>query len=568
MLKFKKSLLLSVLLSVFFLNNILISQNVSNGVNLDTVKAGKFDNGKMWTLDNPPVEYFKSEYNFEPSDEWFAHARMSALRFANYCSASFISEDGLVMTNHHCGRDNVTKVTKPGENLNENGFYASTLEEERKVSDLYVSQLVEIINVTSVIKSEMDKGKTDNEKIDILNDKSSELVDEYSKKLNLVCEFVSLYNGGEYYIYAYKQYDDVRLVCAPENQIGFFGGDYDNFTYPRYNLDFTFFRVYENNKPLKTEHFFKWSKNGIDSGGVIFVVGNPATTSRLKTVAELEFMRDVIYPYYLKQINFMLSMLEVQLKNAGDNKEELENEYFSYMNSLKVVKYTLENLNNPYLIARKKDFEKDFISKVNGNSELKQKYGKIWDEIRDVINKQKSKGIEDYESFQKSLDAKNAMLGRALFEVYGRTIPPDATFTLRISDGVVASYEYNGTIAPVFTTFYGVYDRYNSFNKQYPWNLPERWKTVPEGLPLETPMNFIGTCDIVGGNSGSPIINKDGEIVGLAFDGNIESLSSDFIFTTESNRMISVDARGIIESLRYVYKATRLYDEIMNGKIE
>ncbi len=544
-----------------------LSQSFSQGIKLDTVKSGKYDNGKMWTFHNLPSEYFQSEYNFIPTKEWLDHARMSALRFANYCSASFISEDGLVMTNHHCGRDNVTKVTKKGENLNEEGFYANTLGEERKVPDLYVSQLIEAIDVTDVIKAEMNKGKTDEEKIDLREAKADELVLKYNSELNLVCEFVTLYNGGEYYIYCYKNYEDVRLVCAPENQIGYFGGDYDNFTYPRYNLDFTFFRVYENDKPLKTEHYFKWSKSGIDSGGVIFVVGNPATTSRLKTVAELEVMRDILYPYYLKMINMQLSILKTQVQNAGENKEEIENEYFSYMNSKKVVEYTLKNLNDNYLMARKKDFEKKFISAVNSKSDLKSKYGKIWDEIRELTDNQKKKGVDGYNEFQKILDAKNSTLGTALFEVYGYSIPPDATFTLRLSDGVVASYDYNGTIAPVFTTFYGVYDRYHSFNKEYPWNLPDRWKSIPEGLPLETPINFIGTCDIVGGNSGSPIINKDAEIVGLAFDGNIESLSSDFIFTTESNRMIAVDSRGLIESLRYVYKAIRLYDEIMNGKI-
>jgi len=562
-----KNTKINLLLILVILISGLFSQSFSQDINYDTVKSGKYDNGKMWTFHNLPDEYFQSEYNFIPTKEWLDHARMSALRFANYCSASFISEDGLVMTNHHCGRDNVTKVTKKGENLNEEGFYANTLSEERKVPDLYVSQLIEVIDVTDVIKSEMNKGKSDEEKIDLREAKADELVNKYSSELNLACEFVTLYNGGEYYIYCYRNYEDVRLVCAPENQIGDFGGDYDNFTYPRYNLDFTFFRVYDNDKPLKTEHYFKWSKSGIDSGGVIFVVGNPASTSRLKTVAELELMRDVLYPYYMTMINMQLSILKTQLQNAGDNKEEIENEYFSYMNSKKVVEYTLKNLNDKNLMARKKDFEKKFISAVNSKSDLNSKYGKIWDEIRELIDDQKKKGVKGYSEFQKILDAKNSTLGTALFEIYGHSIPPDATFTLRLSDGVVASYDYNGTIAPVFTTFYGAYDRYHSFNKEYPWNLPDRWKTIPEGLPLETPMNFIGTCDIVGGNSGSPIINKDAEIVGLAFDGNIESLSSDFIFTTESNRMIAVDSRGLIESLRYVYKAVRLYDEIMNGKI-
>jgi len=561
----KKFALFAVLFILIFSSA--YSQNIYSGINLDTVKAGRFDNGKMWTFDAPPNEYFEKAYNFSPSKEWYDHIRMSSLKFADYCSASFISEDGLVLTNHHCGRENVTKVTQKGENLNEDGFFAYTLADERKVPDLFVSQLIQIIDVTKEIKDAMDKGNTDEEKIKLKEKKKDELIEKYNKELNLDCELVTLYNGGLYHIYAYKRYDDVRLVCAPETQIGYFGGDYDNFTYPRYNLDFCLFRVYENGKPLKTDHYLKWSENGVDSGAVIFVVGYPASTSRLKTVAELEFLRDVLYPYYVMWIKMQISDFEDKLKNPGEDKEEIENEYFSYMNSLKVFENTIKNLHNPYLMARKKSFENEFKSKVLANSNLKTKYGNVWDEINSLIAEQKKKKLDGYDSFSKKLEAKNTLLGRALFEVYGRQIPPDATFTLRISDGVVASYEYNGTIAPIFTTFYGIYDRYYSFSKKYPWSLPKKWINPPPGLKLETPVNFIGTCDIVGGNSGSPVINQDGELVGVAFDGNIESLSSDFIFTTESNRMIAVDSRAILECLRVVYNLDRIYKEIMNGKI-
>lgn len=561
----KKFTLFAILFILVF--NYAYSQNIYSGINLDTVKAGRFDNGKMWTFDAPPNEYFEKAYNFSPTKEWYDHIRMSSLKFADYCSASFISEDGLVLTNHHCGRENVTKVTQKGENLNEDGFFAYTLADERKVPDLFVSQLIQIIDVTKEIKDAMDKGNTDEEKIKLKEKKKDELIEKYNKELDLDCELVTLYNGGLYHIYAYKRYDDVRLVCAPETQIGYFGGDYDNFTYPRYNLDFCLFRVYENGKPLKTEHYLKWSENGVDSGAVIFVVGYPASTSRLKTVAELEFLRDVLYPYYVMFIKMQISIFENQLKNAGEDKEEIENEYFSYMNSLKVFENTIKNLHNPYLMARKKSFENEFKNKVLSNPNLKAKYGNVWDEINSLITEQKKKKLNDYENFSNKLEAKNTLLGRALFEVYGREIPPDATFTLRISDGVVASYEYNGTIAPIFTTFYGIYDRYYSFSKKYPWSLPKKWINPPPGLKLETPVNFIGTCDIVGGNSGSPVINQDGELVGVAFDGNIESLSSDFIFTTESNRMIAVDSRAILECLRVVYNLDRIYKEIMNGRI-
>jgi len=559
--KFLMSTLLAYFILFFTFNT--YSQNNSNW--LDTVKAGKFDNGKMWTFDHPPLDYFKEVYNFSPSQEWLDHVRLSALKFANYCSASFISEDGLILTNHHCGRENVTKVSKEGENLNETGFFASTLEEERKVPDLYVDQLIQIVDVTKEIQSAMDKATTEDEKITIKDKVSKELVEKYGKDLNLECEFVTLYNGGEYCIYATKRYKDVRLVGAPENQMGYFGGDYDNFTYPRYNLDFSIFRVYdENEQPLKTPNYFKWSSSGIDSGGVVFVIGNPGTTSRLKTYAELEFMRDVLYPAYMKYIDMSLAQLEK--KRATESSAELDNRYFELMNSQKVFKGTLKALNDPYLMARKKAFETEFRSKIDNNAMLKAKYGNVWTDLKNFFAKGKEI-LQNYEQNQKMIDAKNSLLGRALFEVYGNSIPPDATFTLRIADGVVSSYDYNGTIAPVFTTFYGMYDRYFGFNKNYPWNLPERWQTPPAGFKLETPINFISTNDIVGGNSGSPVINENGELVGLAFDGNIESLSSDFIFTTESNRMLAVDIRGIKECIQQVYKVPRLISEIENGKI-
>lgn len=559
--KFILSGLLASLLICFTIN--VNAQNSNNW--LDTVKAGRFDNGKMWTFDHPPLEYFQEAYNFTPSQEWLNHVRLSALKFANYCSASFISEDGLVLTNHHCGRENVTKVSKEGENLNETGFFAATLEEERKVPDLYVSQLMQIIDVTKDVQAAMDKGKTDDEKISIKDKLAKDLVDKYNKELNLDCEFVTLYNGGEYSIYASKKFNDVRLVGAPENQMGYFGGDWDNFTYPRYNLDFSIFRVYDDNgKPLKTPDYFKWSNSGIDSGGVVFVIGNPGTTSRLKTVAEIEFMRDVLYPAYMRYIDMQLAQIEKQRKTS-DN-PELENRYFEMMNSQKVFKGTIKALNDPYLMARKKAFETEFRNKIDKDPMLKAKYANVWVDLKNFFAQGKEL-LKDFEANQKIADAKNSLLGRALFEVYGNSIPPDATFTLRLADGVVSSYEYNGTIAPVFTTFYGMYDRNIGFKNQYPWNLPDKWQTPPEGFRLETPINFISTNDIVGGNSGSPVVNIKGELVGLAFDGNIESLSSDIIFTTEANRMLAVDIRGIKECIKKVYKVPRLINEIESGKI-
>ena len=256
------------------------------------VKCGPFD--------YPPLDYFQKEYNFEPTEEWLNNVRMSALRFANYCSASFVSSDGLVMTNHHCGRESVEEVTKPGEDLYNNGFYAAKLEDERPVPGLYVDQLVLIKDVTKEIQSAGNEGTTPEEKVADENAAMKNLEIKEGKETGLKIQVVTLYNGGKYSLYGYKRYNDVRLVFSPEASLGYFGGDYDNFTYPRYDLDCNFFRVYDNGKPLKTEHYFHWSPNGAVPGEPVFVVGNPAHTDRLKTIAQLEYARDTQYPRNLE----------------------------------------------------------------------------------------------------------------------------------------------------------------------------------------------------------------------------------------------------------------------------
>jgi hypothetical protein len=694
--KFKNNLKhLFLLLAVFFVSSLTLSQNV----NLDTVKAGKFDLGKMWTFEHAPVDYFEQTYNFRPSQEWLDNVRMSALRFGGGCSASFVSEDGLVMTNHHCGRGYVTQVQKAGEDLHKTGFWAATLEDERPAQGLFVDQLVKIIDVTKEINTAIDAGNTPEEKQKNKIDKVKELEKKYTDELGLRCSVVTLYNGGEYMLYAYKRYTDVRLVFAPENYLGFYGGDPDNFTYPRYDLDCTFFRVYDNGKPLKTSNFFKWSTNGAVLGEPIFCVGNPGSTERMKTVSQLEFSRDYLLPVRLNYFNYMIGVLEGFLKKYPEKTSRYEDMLFGIQNSQKVYIGQIKALNDAVLIAKKKDFEKTVQSKINSKPELKSKYGSAWDEISKAIDDNRkiyfellgydqigrtasrymlaakrifqfakdNKDISDslinviynqldvdynraileyeftliinnlgkenasykkvfgnkdekeavdyvlsksyltnaddalafvhkgyaavlvsddplisflvssssrYDELVKSqkdinarIDMNSALLGRAIFEAYGTSIPPDATFTLRISDGVMATYQYNGTTAPPYTTFYGLYDRYYSFGKQYPWNLPERWVNPPGNFKLETPFNFISTNDIIGGNSGSPLINKDAEVVGLAFDGNIESLPGRYIYTTEFNRTVSVDSRGLLEAIRNLYKATRLADELVSGKI-
>lgn len=679
---------------------LILSLGFTYAQNLDTVKAGKFDNGKMWTFDYPPTDYLSETYGFRPTQEWLDNVRMAALRFATYCSASFVSADGLVMTNHHCGRESVTGVEQKGEDLHKNGFLAIKLEDERKVPGLFVDQLVKIVDVTKEIHEAINTGQTNEEKMKNKEKKIKE-IEAQNTQPGMKAQIVTLYSGGLYSLYIYKRYNDIRLVFAPEDQAGFFGGDPDNFTYPRYNLDCTFFRVYdENGKPLKTEHYFKWSKSGAIVGEPIFVVGNPGRTSRLNTVAQLEYKRDVAYPDISKFIDFMVDYYKDAIAKDPSKAKELNDRLFSYTNSQKVYRGILKGLNNPVIMAKKKDFEKNFRAAIDANPTLKEKYAGVWDNIsnankeyaklypelysyrvipnlsssyfviadkiismfkanktpeeKDVkalfANSDKmfdDKSLEFFiEQFTAKLGKDNAnvkvltggnsgmdavnyilnntvltsydktmelvnkgsdafmnsgdpiityiansrarndeiskkideqkviekanieLLGQAIYGVFGTTIPPDATFTLRISDGVIKSYEYNGTIAPPKTTFYGIYDRYYSFGKEFPWVLPDRWINPPKEFNMSVPFNFISTNDIIGGNSGSPVINKNSEIVGLAFDGNIESLTDEIIYLDDKPHTVSVDSEGLFETVKNMYKIDRLAYELRNGKIK
>lgn len=711
---------LSILAAVLFLvgfqgctqtSTVSSTSTATSWIKLDTIKAGKFDTGKMWTFDFPPKEYFKQEYNFAPSDEWFDNVRKSALRFATYCSASFVSGDGLIMTNHHCARESVTEVEKPGEDLHENGFISQTIDQERKVPGLFVDQLVLIKDVTTDIQKAIDEGKTEAEKLKNRDAKRQELEAKYKKETGLEASVITFFNGGKYSLYGYKRYTDIRLVFAPETQMGFFGGDPDNFTYPRYDLDCSFFRAYdENGKPLKTENFYKWSANGAAEGEPIFVVGNPGRTNRLWTVSQLEYARDVQYPLTMMYLNGMVKVYAQLVDEApAEKKAAVQDQLFGMSNSQKAYNGILGGLRDEVLMQKKRDFEASFKKAIMDNPKAKATYGELWDKIaenRKAMTKiafqnsaynlsrfrpsqyfDVAKNLVDYaqqmkldeakrdtkykadqiektkaslfpekldpsmadkmlglniemlnfmlgadhqivKAFQKAGSTSKAVianaqvtskdkvaqlvakgpdailgsddpfivyalltpergkeladqmkvysntdadlsqqLGRALFEVYGTYIPPDATFSLRIADGVVKGYDYNGTTAPVYTTFYGLYDRYYANGKKFPWSLPKRWQNPPAEFKLSTPMDFVSSADIIGGNSGSPIINKNAEVVGLAFDGNIESLPGQFIFTTEANRTVGVHSSGMLEAITNLFKFPRLAEELKAGHI-
>jgi hypothetical protein len=672
---------------------------------VENVKAGKFDTGRMWTFDYPPVDYFKSAYGFTPDKAWFEKARLGALRLPG-CTSSFVSEDGLVLTNHHCARGALTAVAKEGEKLVTEGFYAKTLAEERKSPVTFVDQLVLIEDVTSDIQAAFDSGTSDSAKASSRAAKQSEIMRRYSSKFkqsnpadSMVFVVYSFYNGGRYSLYGFKRFTDVRLVFAPEEEIAFYGGDPDNFTYPRYDFDVSFFRVYENGKPYKTKNFFPFSKNGAGDGEAVFVIGNPGTTNRLNTVAQLETLRDYIFPLNIEVGGSRLRAMNAYVEKHPDKRYDYINIIFGTANSLKAITGYLGGLKDPILMAKKVDFENTFRASVTGNSQLSAKYGDPWDEIAayergiqtlrpemSALNIRNwsttlslASGLIDYatgqtdfrgrpavkppfpktyaeeiekmllidqltsmkKTFAESNEAFNALLagrtpeqaaaalmsgsvfgskekfeafsngkqedimksndpvmefakyavarsgelqamvreyaakqqpllqllGKAMYDVYGTSIPPDATFSLRIADGVVKGYDYNGTIAPINTTFYGMYDRYYSFGKKDPWKLPARWANPPSDFKMSTPLNFVSTNDIIGGNSGSPVVNKNLEVVGLIFDGNIESLPGNVIFDETKNRSVSVHSSGIIEGMDKIYRAERIAKELKAAKI-
>jgi len=672
----------------------------------EPVPAGRFDNGRMWTFEHPPIDYFSETYSFDPDQDWFDSARLSTVRLPN-CSGSFVSTNGLVMTNHHCAREQITQVSQDGENLLDDGFYAETLSDERRIEDYYVDQLIEIRDVTDLILDEVDAAPVDQRaqvREAAINELENRLQEEQDD--NVVVQVVSLYNGALYSAYFFYRYDDVRLVMAPELQIGYYGGDDDNFTYPRYNLDMTFYRVYEGDEPLESPNYFPFSETGVEEGDAVFMIGNPGSTSRLETMAQLNYRGhygDVFYHNLFSRIINGLEQFYEFDPEEGDRRD-MRNFIFSLKNGEKLYGGQIQALRDPFLMGRREDNEQTFRSDIAENPELAEQYLPILERI-DEIQTEKiefsasyypSLGIspnanfssatlqraffafiyareilegatpEDLTPFMfqilsiedkpRELDlfllaerlklfedilgedhpivqemfggqsadevAQNIMdnsafataegteeifeqdmlgsvdpamelamviapevldaqqyysmllseeqelmseLGRAWFAIYGTERPPDATFSPRISDGVVSSYNYNGTKAPIYTTFYGLYDRAHSHHSDPQWTLPPRWEDPSPTLDLSTPVNFVSTNDIIGGNSGSPVVNISLEVVGLAFDSNIEGMgSSDFILDDRSARAVSVDTRGMLESLKNVYHAQRLVEELQN----
>jgi hypothetical protein len=660
--------------------------------------------GTMWTFDAPPLDYWRRTYNFAPDQKWLDHVRLSSVRLPN-CSASFVSARGLVMTNHHCGRDCTASSSPPDSNYIQTGFAAGALADEKKCAGLYVDQLQSIQDVTTRVRSAI-TGTTASEQSAQRATVVAQIQTECNQATHLNCQVVTLYQGGIYSLYRYRRFNDIRLVMAPEGDIAFFGGDPDNFTYPRYDLDLTLLRVYENGQPYSPPDYLKWSAGGAIENELVFVVGNPGSTGRLNTIAQMEFLRDVGYPASLAAYKRALAIYAELARTDTSAARRYQNDVFGVANSQKATTGYRAGLLDTLSMAKKRAFEQEFRARIAADPKLQAQYGGTWDAIAaaqrelatfspqlryrgfgggstllqlgagllrvatesgkpdsarliqyrgaglnnirtqltqpipidtaferlaiaaqlraaqselpandpflqvalhgrapdavaaDLVRNTKVGGL----AFRQSLlqggtaavnastdplivwvrgvdplardvtaraNALNAIIatnsekiGQALFAAYGTALPPDATFTLRISDGLVKSFPSNGTIAPYKTTFYGLYERSAAFDDKDPFKLPQRWVTRKNNLDLSTPYNFVTTNDIIGGNSGSPVINRNAEVVGLVFDSNIEGVSNRFIFSDAVGRTVSVHSRGIVEALRKMYDGSRIADEL------
>jgi hypothetical protein len=513
--------------------------------------------GRMWTFEAAPLGWFQEAYDWQPSQQWLEHARLSSLRFGRvqdgstrwFCSASFVSPHGLVMTNHHCARDAIAAVQGDADWLKD-GFYAGSYDNEVRLPGFVMSQLVRQQDVTAAVAQ---LG------VDAVQKQAEE------QEPGRLHQVIALYQGGNYQLYSFQVFDDVRLVCAPHGQVAHFGGDPDNFCYPRWGLDFTFVRIWAGERPYDSgKHHFRWKTAGAGEGELVFVTGNPGRTGRLQTLAQCEFLRDHVFPQRLAGVRRQIAELEEKAKAGPEQEKKLRPQILSLENSRKAFEGYLDGLRNPRIMAIKQKAESELRAAVAARPELQAKYGDAWDRVA-ALQRAKVEALGDAEksrALQAEEAAQQKRIGEACFAVYGTSIPPDATMSLRLSDGIVRGYPMNGTLAPHFTTLYGLYARHHEFGGVHPFDLPEVWLRKEKELDLRTPFNFVATCDIIGGNSGSPVIDKELQVVGLIFDGNIEMLGNNYVFDDEVSRAVSVHPAIIIESLRKIYDASALADEL------
>ena len=669
----------------------------------------------MWTFDNLPLKQLKEKYAFEPGQAWIDHVRLSTLTLGG-CTGSFVSADGLVLTNHHCVRGSVQRLSSKERDLVKHGYVAKSRADEIKIPGLTYRTLMSMENVTERLAKAVPAGLDEKAASEARAKALEGFKAEAEKRTGLTCDVVNLYQGGETWIYAFKVFKDVRLVAAPEIAVAAFGGDYDNFTYPRHDLDFSLVRVYENDKPFNPPHHLTWSTEGLKDGDLTFVVGHPGRTSRLQTVAQMKYDRDLGLPTSLKGLYRQQAILEEYGKRSPEHARQVQTMILGITNSTKANEGALAGLKDAEAMKRIEAAEKALQAAVAKDPKLAAT-GQSWGRIEQALKTQAgyrveaqfvgsarsatlgqalslvrlgdqlalpaekrileyrseaslktlkarlsgpasgmmgqvapreqevlmfTRGLEDaakelgprhpfvkamlggksaeavakaalegtklgdpaarkalidggqkaiqesqdpmillarkieplllglrkkQEGVRAILEEHAARIAKARFAVYGKTLSPDATGTLRLTYGPVATYPANGTLIQPFTTYLGLYDRHlgwggNQARTYTDWNLPQRWVDRMGQLDLKTPLNFSHAVDTTGGNSGSPVVNRKGELVGLLFDGNIEGNAGRYFYDPKVNRSVSVDARAILEALAKVYDAPHLVAEL------
>lgn len=662
----------------------------------------------MWLFNNPPRKLLREKYHFEPSDAWLEHLQKSSVRFNSGGSGSFVSSTGLVMTNHHVGADALQKLSTPEKDYLADGFHARTRTEEVKCLDLELNVLMDIEDVTdrvsAAVKTDLDPAEAQKARRAVMSQIEKESLD----KTGLRSDVVTLYQGGAYHLYRFKKYTDVRLVFAPEKSIAFFGGDPDNFEYPRYDLDICFFRVYENDQPAKLQHFLAWNPEGAKENELVFVSGHPGRTDRQNTVAHLKFLRDTTLPMSLNTIRRREVLLKTYSDKNLESARRAEDELFGYQNSRKARLGQLAGLQDPALMNRLAEKEnalrkavetdaklageaagfadvdralaawrpifRDYLLLEQGQAFNSELFGIARTLLRMAAEKPKPNGerLREYrdtnlesleqqlfseapiyadletakladslgmlleirgaddplaqqilagkspqnraaeliagsklagvaqrkqlaeqgqsalessgdpliqlarlvdqpardvrkvyeEQIEEPLRQAYAKLAKARFALEGTDTYPDATFTLRLALGTVSGYEENGKWVPPWTTMGGAYEHAAEHGNIYPFKLPASWIEHKKDIRPDTPFNFVSTADIIGGNSGSPVVNRAGEVVGIIFDGNIQSLVLAYAYTDEVARSVSVHTAAITEALQKIYQADGLLNEL------
>jgi hypothetical protein len=664
----------------------------------------------MWLLNDPPRELLKKKYDFELTDEWLKNAMLASVRLNSGGSGGFVSPEGLLVTNHHVAADSVQKLSKPGTDLYADGFHAPTRDAELKCPDLEVNVLQEIVDVTKEVNAAVTEKMTPAEAFAARRAVMAAIESESLAKTGLRSDVVTLYNGGMYHLYRYKKFTDVRLVFSPEKAIAGFGGDVDNFEYPRMNLDVAFFRVYENDKPAKTPHYFKWSEAGPKENDLVFVTGHPGTTQRLETLARLKHRRDHTLPYTLYRLRTLEAALSQYGEQHPEKKRQAATDHHSVANARKAFSGQLQGLLDPKIMEQKAraeielgeklpdtaDYPKgSYLGAIKQIAEIQAKLSAIEKEynllevghafysplftharhcvrLGDELPKKSPDRLREYrdsnldslkfqlfspapiypdlerakltasltflaeklggdnqrvklvlggknpaaradeliagtrlfdpevrkklvEGGREAIDASKdpmivlareidiyarpvrtkyeteveeperqayAELARLRFKAFGRSVAPDATFTLRLAFGVVKGYEVGGETLPFHTTFGQLFERHAALGGKEPFDLPRRWTEGKAKLDLSTPFNFVSTADTIGGNSGSPVLNRAGELVGINFDRNRHGLVRNFVYTDVQARHIAVHSRSVLEALRKLYPAGSLVKEL------